>query len=148
MAKGRRPARRSRRRARRSWSRRSSSPLGALVIYDSVRLGIALGRATARRPGYFPFYVGADHLRRLGWSTSSCARCSGSGEDKAFVEVGQLKLVLSVLVPTTVYVGADRLDRHLRRLRRVHRLLHALARQVRVVEGGRASASATASSSS
>ena len=46
------------RRAPRSRSRRSSSLSARIVIYDSVRLGVGWDEATARRPGYFPFYVG------------------------------------------------------------------------------------------
>ena len=111
--------------------------LGAIVVFDSVRLGAA-GRTTGRRPGYFPVLHRPAHLRLGRWSTSGRgAGCRGDG-DKAFVEVGQLKLVLAVLVPT----------RGLRRARStgsgiyvasvaVHRLLHALAGQVRLVEGGR-----------
>ena len=76
--------------------------LGALVIYDSVRLGSTWG-ADGPRPGYFPFYVGliiclssAINLLR--------AALSRADKDKVFVEVGQLKMVLAVLVPTAAYV--------------------------------------------
>ena len=76
--------------------------LGAVVIYDSVRLGWTWG-ADGPKPGYFPFYVAliicvssAINILR--------AALSGADKDKTFVEVGQLKLVLAVLVPTAVYV--------------------------------------------
>jgi hypothetical protein len=76
--------------------------LGAVVIYDSVRLGWTWG-ADGPKPGYFPFYVGliicvssAINILR--------AALSGADKDKTFVEVGQLKLVLAVLVPTALYV--------------------------------------------
>jgi putative tricarboxylic transport membrane protein len=78
--------------------------LGALVIYDSVRLGSTWG-TDGPKPGYFPFYVG------LIICVSSVinilrAAVSSADKDKVFVEVGQLKLVLAVLVPTAVYVLA------------------------------------------
>ena len=76
--------------------------LGALVIYDSVRLGSTWG-ADGPRPGYFPFHLGliiclssAINLLR--------AALSRDDRDKVFVEVGQLKMVLAVLVPTAAYV--------------------------------------------
>jgi putative tricarboxylic transport membrane protein len=78
--------------------------LGALVIYDSVRLGIGWAD-DGPRAGYFPFYVGlimcvsaAINLVR--------AVLAGAAKNKTFVEVGQLKLVLMMLVPTAVYVAA------------------------------------------
>lgn len=77
--------------------------LGAVVIFDSVRLGWTWG-ANGPRPGYFPFYVG------LLICVSSLingvrALLVPAKEGKAFVEVGQLKLVLSVLVPAAAYVA-------------------------------------------
>jgi len=78
--------------------------LGALVIFDSVRLGSTWG-SDGPKPGYFPFYVGlimcASSAINLGR-----AALSSAGKDQAFVEVGQLKMVLAVLVPSTVYVLA------------------------------------------
>jgi putative tricarboxylic transport membrane protein len=78
--------------------------LGALVIYDSVRLGSTWG-ADGPKPGYFPFYVG---LIICLSSTINILRValSSAGKDKVFVEVGQLKMVLAVLVPTALYVLA------------------------------------------
>ena len=37
--------------------------VGALVIYDSVRLGASAGRDDGPEPGYFPFYIGLIMLR-------------------------------------------------------------------------------------
>lgn len=78
--------------------------LGALVIYDSLRLGVGWQEVHGPRPGYFPFYVGAiicvsaliNILRAL---TIRPER------DRAFVGVAQLKLVLSVLIPTAIYAA-------------------------------------------
>jgi len=76
--------------------------VGAIVIYDAARLGIGWQEVHGPRPGYFPFYVG---LIMCVASLVNAARVliKWSGKDRAFVEVGQLKLVLSVLVPTAVY---------------------------------------------
>lgn len=77
--------------------------IGAIVIVDSVRLGARWGD-DGPQPGYFPFYLGIiicvsaliNGLRSL---------TLGGPRNRAFVEVGQLKLVLSVLVPSAVFVG-------------------------------------------
>src|SRR5262245_28361120 len=76
--------------------------LGALVIYDSVRLGASWG-ADGPRPGYFPFYVG---LIMCGASVINLVRAALSGKDgdRPFVEAAPLKAVLSVLVPSAGYV--------------------------------------------
>jgi len=76
--------------------------LGAIVIVDSVRLGFGWHEIHGPRPGYFPFYIG---LIMCVASLVNVARAlMVRGEDnKTFVEVGQLKLVLAVLVPTAVY---------------------------------------------
>jgi hypothetical protein len=78
--------------------------LGALVIYDSARLGIGWAD-DGPKAGYFPFYVGliicvsaaVNVLRAL---------LVPAAKSKTFVEVGQLKMVLAVLVPTVIYVTA------------------------------------------
>ncbi len=77
--------------------------IGAVVILDSVRLGIGW-RDDGPQAGYFPFYIGViicvSALINL-----AAGIVSGARKNPAFVERGQLKLVLAVLVPTTVYVG-------------------------------------------
>ncbi len=77
--------------------------LGAIVIFDSVRLGFGW-QVDGPQAGYFPFYIGAivcvSALVNL-----AAALAASKDSNPAFVEVGQLKLVLSVLVPTAVYVG-------------------------------------------
>jgi putative tricarboxylic transport membrane protein len=76
--------------------------LGAIVITDSVRLGFGWQEIHGPRPGYFPFYIG---LIMCVASLVNVVRALmvRDAENKTFVEVGQLKLVLSVLVPTMVY---------------------------------------------
>jgi hypothetical protein len=78
--------------------------LGALVIYDSQRLGAGWAE-DGPRPGYFPFYVG---LIICVSALINVARALlvPAAKNKAFVEVGQLKMVLTVLIPTAIYVGA------------------------------------------
>lgn len=75
---------------------------GAIVIYDAARLGFGWQEVHGPRPGYFPFYIG---LLMCAASLVNAVRALmvPSAQDKAFVEVGQLKLVLSVLVPTAIY---------------------------------------------
>jgi len=78
--------------------------IGAIVIYDSARLGTGWQEVHGPRPGYFPFYLG---LIMCAASLINAVRALlvKHTDDKAFVEVGQLKLVLTVLVPTAVYAG-------------------------------------------
>jgi hypothetical protein len=76
--------------------------LGALVVYDSHRLGSGWA-SDGPQSGYFPFYIGlltcvssgvvlVQGLLRLKW------------DEHVFVERGQLKQVLLILVPSTLYV--------------------------------------------
>ena len=77
--------------------------VGALVIYDSLRLG-AKWADDGPQAGYFPFYIGlivcVSALINI-----VAALMLAREKDGAFVEVGQLKLVLSVLLPMSVYVA-------------------------------------------
>ncbi len=76
--------------------------LGAIVIFDSVRLGVGWQEVHGPRPGYFPFYIG---LIMCVASLVNVAQALmvREADNKTFVEVGQLKLVLSVLVPTALF---------------------------------------------
>ncbi|MBI2316838.1 MAG: tripartite tricarboxylate transporter TctB family protein [Betaproteobacteria bacterium] len=77
--------------------------LGAIAIFDSARLGFAWGE-DGPQPGYFPFYVA---LIICVSSLVNLVRAlvAGPGKSKTFVEIGQLKLVLAVLVPTAIYAA-------------------------------------------
>jgi len=77
--------------------------LGAIVIFDSVRLGIGWGE-DGPEAGYFPFYVA---LIICVSSLINLARALTVRPEKhkTFVEIGQLKLVLAVLVPTAIYTA-------------------------------------------
>jgi putative tricarboxylic transport membrane protein len=77
--------------------------LGAIVVYDSVRLGARWGD-DGPQAGYFPFYIG---LILCASSAMNLVRAvlDRRDRDRTFIEVGQLKLVLTVLVPSAIYVG-------------------------------------------
>ena len=77
---------------------------GSIVIYDSVRLGIGWQEVHGPRPGYFPFYIG---LIICIASVVNLVRALlvRPEKDRPFVLVGQLKLVLSVLVPSAIFAA-------------------------------------------
>ena len=76
--------------------------LGAIAMYDSWRLG-ARWAEDGPQTGYFPFYVGL--IICIASAVNFIRGLLISKKDNGtFVEVGQLKLVLSVLVPSAVYV--------------------------------------------
>ncbi len=77
--------------------------IGALVIYDSVRLG-ARWAADGPQPGYFPFYVGL-LICISSAITGLFALRMPAEKNRTFVEVGQAKLVLSVLIPSAIFAG-------------------------------------------
>jgi len=78
--------------------------VGALVMWDSVRLGIGWQEVHGPRPGYFPFYLG---LIICVSALVNLARAAlvPAQKDKPFVQVGQLRMVLAVLVPSAIYVA-------------------------------------------
>ena len=77
--------------------------LGALVIYDSLRLGMRWA-ADGPQPGYFPFYLGVFICIACAVTIALALRTPAE-RNKTFVQTGQLKLVLSVLVPSAIYVA-------------------------------------------
>ena len=76
---------------------------GALVVYDSYRLGVKWAE-DGPQAGYFPFAIGlliciasvVNLIAVFAWARES---------EKPFVEVEQLRMVMAVLVPTAIYVG-------------------------------------------
>jgi hypothetical protein len=79
--------------------------IGLVVAWDSARLGARWGD-DGPQSGYFPFYVGMLIAISGGvvlWQALRGMTPNGRG---AFVERGQLRQVLSVLVPALVYVLA------------------------------------------
>jgi hypothetical protein len=79
--------------------------LGAIVIADSMRLGFGWQEVHGPRPGYFPFHIGLI-LCVASLVNAGRALSVRGADNKAFVEVGQLKMVLAVLVPTAVFAGS------------------------------------------
>ena len=77
--------------------------LGALVMWDSRRLGVSWGD-DGPQAGYFPFYIGVFIVVS---SVVIIFRALNLGEKgrEAFVEWGQLKMVVLVMFPTVVYVA-------------------------------------------
>ena len=77
---------------------------GAIVIKDSLRLGA--GWKDGPLPGYFPFYVGLIICIASMINLGRALYLLRGAKNKAFVEIEQLKLVLTVLVPTAIYAAA------------------------------------------
>lgn len=77
--------------------------VGALVIYDSLRLGIGWA-ADGPQSGYFPFYIGV-LMVAASLVTVGITLFGRNQRDGVFVERGQLRDVLKVLVPTAIFVA-------------------------------------------
>jgi hypothetical protein len=77
--------------------------LGTVVIVDSVRLG-ARWAAEGPQPGYFPFYIGVI-ICVAALVNFARALVDRAAKERTFVEVEQLKMVLSVLIPSAVFVA-------------------------------------------
>jgi putative tricarboxylic transport membrane protein len=76
---------------------------GAGVVFDSYRLGARWGE-DGPGAGYFPFYVGLLVCVSSVFVLAAALRNADLASE-SFVARGQLKLILTVLVPTIVYVG-------------------------------------------
>jgi putative tricarboxylic transport membrane protein len=79
---------------------------GAVVIWDSYRLGSKWG-SDGPESGYFPFYIG------LILCIASCVNFYNAWREKSEAEGGEsfvsrtsMKMILSVMIPTIVYVAA------------------------------------------
>jgi len=87
--------------------------VGALVVFDSYRLGASWGD-DGPQSGYFPFYIGAllclSSLATLAqvalaeWKRRGLFRGVIAERQSQFVAWGPLRLVFSVLLPAVVYV--------------------------------------------
>jgi len=76
--------------------------LGALVVYDSYRLGSGWS-SDGPQAGYFPFYIGM-LVCITGVIVSVQAILQLPKDKQVFVQPGQLKDVLVILLPSTLYV--------------------------------------------
>ena len=74
---------------------------GLVVIFGSLKAGINWG-AEGPRAGFFPFYVGA---AIVGASAINLWSAQRDDDGRLFAEWGQLRQVMSVVVPTAIYVG-------------------------------------------
>ena len=80
--------------------------IGAAAMWDSRRLGAGWG-AEGPQSGYFPFWIGLVLVAASLGNLALTARARGGAEGGGlFVTWPQLRLVLSVLLPTAVYVAA------------------------------------------
>ena len=77
--------------------------LGAIVVYDSARLGAKWG-SDGPEAGYFPFYIGLILCISAVVVIVQALRMKPE-KNKVFVEREALKLVLSMLVPSILYVA-------------------------------------------
>ena len=77
--------------------------LGVIIIIGSMQVGIGWG-PEGPKSGFFPFYLG---VIIIGASAANLARAFIDGDpDQLFADWGQLTQVMSVVIPTTVYVLA------------------------------------------
>ena len=76
--------------------------LGALVAFDSYRLGASWG-SDGPQTGYFPYYIGV--LICISSAVVIAQALLRLGQDREiFVQREQLKQVMVILLPSTVYV--------------------------------------------
>jgi hypothetical protein len=73
---------------------------GLIVILGSMQVGIGWG-AEGPKSGFFPFYLGVIIMLGSAVNLLEAARKSG---DKIFADWSQLRQVLSVVIPTAIYV--------------------------------------------
>ena len=75
---------------------------GIVVIIGSLKAGINWG-AEGPRAGFFPFYIG---LFIVVASAINFWHVLRDGDGELFAEWTQLRQVMSVVIPTAIYVGA------------------------------------------
>jgi putative tricarboxylic transport membrane protein len=76
---------------------------GAVVMWDSWRIGARWGD-DGPQAGYFPFYIGLFIVISAVMILVNALRMNREAGGEAFVTRGQLRMVLTVLIPTIVYV--------------------------------------------
>jgi len=77
--------------------------LAAIGIAGSLKVGIGWG-AEGPKAGFFPFYISLIVLISCGFNIAVVLRVFSGRE--IFAEWGQIRQVMSVVIPTTVYVFA------------------------------------------
>ena len=78
--------------------------LGGVVMFEARRLG-AGWTSDGPGAGYFPFYIGLILVICGIGVLLQALRARGGSDDEVFVDSVQMKRVLSVLLPSAVYVG-------------------------------------------
>ena len=78
--------------------------LGGMVVGDSLRVGIGWAE-DGPRSGYFPFYIGLILLASSG-TVFVKQLLRWQRDDEVFAGREQIRLVIAVLVPMVLYVGA------------------------------------------
>lgn len=74
---------------------------GAIVIFGSLQVGIGWG-VEGPKAGFFPFYIG---VIIVGSSAFNLVRVfTDIDRDRVFASYGQLRQVLSVVIPASIYV--------------------------------------------
>ena len=74
--------------------------MGVIVIWDSWRLGAKWG-SDGPEAGYFPFYIGLILCIASLINFIAALRDKGS---ESFVSASSIKMIMSVMIPTIVYV--------------------------------------------
>jgi putative tricarboxylic transport membrane protein len=81
----------------------ATAALGAVAMFGSLQVGIDWG-PEGPRAGFFPFYVGL--IIVLSSAVNLVQSWKDVGPEHRFASYGQLRSVMSVVVPTAVYVAA------------------------------------------
>jgi putative tricarboxylic transport membrane protein len=76
--------------------------LALIGVYGGIKVGIGWGDE-GPRAGFFPFYVSIIVL--IACAINIIMAITASWQGKVFAEWGQLRQVMSVLLPTIIYVG-------------------------------------------
>jgi hypothetical protein len=74
---------------------------GLIIIVGSLSVGIGWG-AEGPKSGFFPFYLGVIIIAASAVNLVEAARKSG---EKTFADWSQLRKVLAITIPTTIYVA-------------------------------------------
>ena len=74
---------------------------GLIIIGGSIQVGIGWG-AEGPKSGFFPFYLG---VAIVGASAINLMAALASRSDRLFAEWGQLRQVMAVVIPSTIYVA-------------------------------------------
>ena len=74
--------------------------IGMVVIWDSWRLGAKWG-SDGPEAGYFPFYIGL--ILCVSSAVNFIVALKAKGSD-SFVSTSSLKMIMSVMLPTIIYV--------------------------------------------